>query len=94
MRNKLFILATLFALLLISAESLQEKDQIIKVHFVPHSHLDAGWLLTYDNYYDNSVSKIFHEVIQKLNSDAEDNYTYSVGDIAFFRRFYEDQPKD
>ena len=27
----------------------------VKVHFVPHSHMDAGWLETYDEYYDNEV---------------------------------------
>ena len=23
----------------------------VRVHFVPHSHMDAGWLKTYDEYY-------------------------------------------
>ena len=24
------------------------EPEVINVHFVPHSHLDAGWLQTYD----------------------------------------------
>lgn len=32
------------------AKNVSQKD-VIKVHFVPHSHMDAGWLQTYDYYY-------------------------------------------
>ena len=28
-----------------------DNQDVIKVHFIPHSHLDAGWLQTYDYYY-------------------------------------------
>ena len=57
------------------------------VHFVPHSHLDAGWLKTFDEYYDWSVRQIFRNVFREMTDNK--NYTYTVGDIAFFRRFYQ-----
>ena len=34
----------------------------IKVHFVPHSHMDAGWLKTYDGYYSSEVKKLLKSV--------------------------------
>ena len=54
---------------------------------MPHSHMDAGWLYTYDEYYTRDVIDIFQSVIGYLNR--EPSATYTVGDIAFFRRFYE-----
>ena len=36
----------------------------VKVHFVPHSHMDAGWLKTYDQYYDTQVHKILTSVFK------------------------------
>ena len=58
----------------------------IKVHFVPHSHMDAGWLKTYDEYYAGEVSKIFKSVFRELKDQPK--YTYTLGDILFFRRYY------
>ena len=48
--------------------------------------MDAGWLKTYDQYYDEHVSQIFDSVFDKLRSDPI--YTYTLGDLAFFRRYY------
>ena len=62
----------------------------IKVHFVPHSHMDAGWLRTYDEYYFEEVRHIFDSVIEKLGTRSI--YTYTVGDISFFKRYYEELP--
>ena len=36
---------------LCSQQALAASDEVT-VHFVPHSHMDAGWLQTYDEYYD------------------------------------------
>jgi len=67
-------------------------NEPINVHFVPHSHMDAGWLKTYDEYYHQEVSRLFKSVFLQLQKDAK--YTYTVGDIAFFRRYYLDLKSD
>ena len=38
--------------------------EAIDVHFVIHSHLDAGWLRTYDEYYYEAGKFIFDSVIE------------------------------
>ena len=48
--------------------------------------MDAGWLETYDRYYDTKVHKIFDSVFKQLKEHK--HYTYTVGDMAFFRRWY------
>ena len=64
----------------------------VQVHFVPHSHMDAGWLKTYDGYYDFKVKRIFNSVFKKLQSNPI--YTYTLGDLAFFRRYYYELQSD
>lgn len=60
----------------------------VKVHFVPHSHLDAGWLKTYDEYWEERVESIFKSVFNFMMQHP--SVTYTIGDLAFFRRFYEE----
>ncbi len=48
--------------------------------------MDAGWLRTYDEYYNQEVKTILEQVIGKLSTDPK--YKYTVGDTAFFRRYY------
>ena len=45
--------AAILATATVGAADQESKGSIehVKVHFVPHSHLDAGWLSTYDVYY-------------------------------------------
>ena len=50
--------------------------------------MDAGWLKTYDDYFIQQVRKIFKAVFLELAKDPL--YTYTVGDLAFFRRYYTD----
>ena len=48
--------------------------------------MDAGWLKTYDEYFSREVKGIFRSVFTMLEKNPD--YTYTVGDIAFFRRYY------
>ena len=63
----------------------------VNVHFVTHSHMDSGWLKSYDQYYEDAVKQIFDSVFQELKSEPE--YTYTVGDIGFFKRYYINQDR-
>ena len=54
--------------------------------------MDAGWLKTYEDYFSTEVYIIFKSVFKKLLTDAK--YTYTVGDIAFFRKYYETCTKE
>ena len=62
---------------------------MIKVHWVPHSHLDAGWLRSYDYYYQYKVKDVFNSAITSLLEVS--SRTYTVGDLAFFSRFFDEQ---
>ena len=42
------------------------EEVTVNVHFLTHSHMDAGWLLTYDSYYERNVRFIFESVFQEL----------------------------
>ena len=72
------------------AHSVLADDELINVHFVPHSHLDAGWLETYDEYYATEAFSIFNSVVHKMRYDRD--VTYTVGDLAFFQRYYSNLP--
>ena len=87
MMNSIAVLSKLVLGFLLQTASASDSEPI-KVHFVPHSHMDAGWLRTYDEYYLEKVRPIFDSVIEKLGTRS--TYTYTVGDISFFKRYYED----
>ena len=86
----LSILLALFTLFTIgvfeNTDNKIEQSEVINVHFVAHSHMDAGWLKTYDDYFEQEVQHILRSVFQKLSTDKK--YKYTLGDIAFFRRYY------
>ena len=48
--------------------------------------MDAGWLQTIDRYYDDDCKQIFDSTIEQLQ--ANENYTFTHGDIYYFRRWY------
>ena len=53
--------------------------------------MDAGWVYTVDENYEKGVSKILNNVYQKLK---DDKYTFTIGDIYYFKRWYEIQNED
>ena len=86
------LLSCALALLCSLVITLCRADEVlpINVHFVPHSHLDAGWLETYDEYYATEAFSIFNSVVHKMRYDRD--VTYTVGDLAFFQRYYSNLP--
>lgn len=70
------------------------RAQPLRIHFVAHSHDDAGWLKTVDQYYTGShqdiqnagVEYVLDSVVQCLGESR--NRTFSFGEIAFFSRWW------
>ena len=82
----LFLLSLLVLILTEQVSHAAEGEQKIKVHIVPHSHMDAGWLSTYDEYLENWVKRIFTSVTQKMIKNPQ--YKFTIGDVAFFKDWY------
>ena len=69
----------------------------LRIHVVPHTHDDAGWLKTVDQYYVGSHQKIqlagvqyiLDTVVQCMDEDASRTFTYA--EIAFFSRWWSQQ---
>ena len=57
-------------------------------HFVPHSHMDLGWLSTGDEYYMKNVKYILTNVLIALERDG--NRTFTVADLAFFEMWWKE----
>lgn len=74
--------------------------QPLRIHLVAHSHDDAGWLKTVDQYYTGSeqqiqkagVEYVIDSVVQCLGEHQD--RTFSFGEIAFFSRWWERQTTD
>ena len=72
-------------------------NEPIRVHLVPHSHDDVGWLKTVDQYYygaNNSIQRagvqyILDTAVQELQKNP--NRTFIYVEMAFFTRWWNEQ---
>jgi len=68
--------------------------ETITVHIVPHTHDDAGWLNTFQEYFDGkgdlniSVSNILDNMVYSLNERLDRTFIYV--EIAYFEKWYND----
>ncbi|KAI8433445.1 hypothetical protein MSG28_015480 [Choristoneura fumiferana] len=75
----------------------QTRDGALNVHLIPHSHMDAGWVKTFDEYYFGSkttistanVQLIFHSVLSELLHDKRRKFTFS--EAGYFWRWWKEQ---
>ncbi|XP_050358334.1 lysosomal alpha-mannosidase-like, partial [Nymphalis io] len=73
------------------------KDGALNVHVIPHSHMDAGWVKTFDEYYygtktsvsSANVQLIYHSVLSELLHDKRRKFTFS--ETAYFWRWWKEQ---
>ena len=57
----------------------------MRLHVITHSHLDAGWVKDLETCY-SVVKNIFSSVLLSLSYN--DQRKYSVGDLYFFERWF------
>ncbi|XP_063545417.1 lysosomal alpha-mannosidase-like [Cydia strobilella] len=75
----------------------QTREGALNVHLIAHSHMDAGWVKTYDQYYYGSkptistanVQLIFHSVLSELLHDKRRKFTFS--EVSYFWRWWKEQ---
>ena len=80
-----------FIFLIISILHLFSCEEQIVVHVVPHSHDDAGWLWTFDEYYyGNNTSKCVKCLLDStlISLLTNENRTFVEVEIAFFSKWY------
>ena len=63
--------------------------KMLTIHIVPHSHNDAGWLMSFEGYYKEKTNRILTNVINVLIKDPKKIFHWS--DVAFFHRWWQDQ---
>jgi hypothetical protein len=61
----------------------------LRVHVIPHSHCDPGWLETFEGYYANQVNNILHRVTQQL--DINPKATFVWAETSFLSRWFDRQ---
>ena len=59
----------------------------LSVHIVPHSHQDVGWIKSAEEYYEQQVRHIYHNVIAAMALDPQ--RTFIVVEQAFFSRWFD-----
>ncbi|KAI7688348.1 Lysosomal alpha-mannosidase [Sarcoptes scabiei] len=62
---------------------------VLNVHIVCHTHLDTGWVHTYDQYYHRYIGVIYNSMIESLSQDPRRKFI--VVESSFFSRWYNDQ---
>jgi len=50
---------------------------LLRVHVIPHSHCDPGWLETFQGYYDLQVHKILDNVLNDLSQDSKRRFIWA-----------------
>lgn len=60
----------------------------LEVFVLPHSHVDAGWLKTFDEYYRQQTRSIISSVVAALAQDERRHFVWA--DIGFFQRWWDE----
>ena len=70
------------------------QDKPITVHLITHSHMDAGWEKTVDEYFSGDNNVLIHATCKfildtAIESVAKDpRRKYTIADIKFFAMWY------
>ena len=57
-------------------------------HIIPHSHCDAGFVKTFEKYYEEEVRFIIHSVTNQLYNNT--NLRFSWAEIGYLHKYWTD----
>uniref|UniRef100_A0A0M3HYE4 Alpha-mannosidase n=1 Tax=Ascaris lumbricoides TaxID=6252 RepID=A0A0M3HYE4_ASCLU len=67
-------------------ENMNQPPEHVDVFVVLHSHVDPGWLLTFDQYYDSKVHDILNNVVEALDQYEALRFIWS--EVSFLERWW------
>lgn len=65
------------------------KEGLLNVHIICHTHLDTGWVETFDQYYYGYVETIINSVVKSLLENPRRRFIFV--ETSFFMRWWRDQ---
>lgn len=65
------------------------KEGVLNVHIICHTHLDTGWVETFEQYYYGYVETIINSVVKSLSENSRRRFIFV--ETAFFMRWWRDQ---
>lgn len=65
------------------------KDNMLNVHIICHTHLDTGWVETFEQYYYGYVQTIINSVVKSLHDNPRRRFIFV--ETAFLMRWWRDQ---
>uniref|UniRef100_A0AC34FAD9 Glycoside hydrolase family 38 central domain-containing protein n=1 Tax=Panagrolaimus sp. ES5 TaxID=591445 RepID=A0AC34FAD9_9BILA len=71
-----------------SQQQQQQQLKPLNVHVVMHSHVDPGWLQTFEDYYQQKVKYILDLAMKYLNENSEMRFIWS--EMSFLERWWRD----
>jgi lysosomal alpha-mannosidase len=82
---QIFLLTIVLGSLAVAANTAPSEK--IRVHLVPHTHDDVGWLETYDGYFQSHVHSILDTMTEMLTQHPTRKFVYV--EMAFFKKWWD-----
>ena len=64
----------------------EQKMELLNIHVVMHSHVDPGWLSTFEEYFDDKVHSILNLTVQHLSENQDMRFIWS--EMSFLERWW------
>uniref|UniRef100_A0AC34Q5P7 Alpha-mannosidase n=1 Tax=Panagrolaimus sp. JU765 TaxID=591449 RepID=A0AC34Q5P7_9BILA len=74
-----------------NGQKISTKD-LLSIHVVMHSHVDPGWLETFEEYYNDKVHSILNLTVKHLNENPDMRFIWS--EMSFLERWWRDATEE